>query len=1023
MVSNTNVNSPSAEEGQHETSCGILSSFVECPPVSCSPKMSCDDRVPKIDSPHPVSSSKLSSPQVYTDESNEYFGLACSSSRDDLCFRPSSSPSVSALMDDTAAQPSSTRDETLFTSTMLSSALNCHLAPLATTWDHSPAMHSCTSTVANGHWTPTTMTDQEASSMSVTTTFSRNEPPGLELGHLLTSHPSSLPVNKSNPCHQFSVAALTDELTTNTSASSRIPHSPFGAKCVKPPNRVQRRSSAKRVPIQRATSGQLPSRETGFPPHSRTHPSSSIYSGPISGFPVSVVPATSFHAQPTVSHLDGRRPHLKSDPNSGRPPSLGSRTSSVRSPPLTHPQRHPHTSSSSSSPKASGARSWNSPAVSLPHLTDGVQSPDPRVLQHLMGIDEATAERLLANARFNNLYSLTLATLAGNGAGGSDARKHLLHNGSTDILKEGGIRSNGAIPSANTYVSSTSSPLATKMSTSTSVPNRITRSSASDDRCHETPVIRCAQPDGPDLHGFPRTSLSSEVLHRPRLSSLYSAGQHPNPGFSYSPMTSLPLPAPNAHLSELASHTNQKQWEAYFREKMLSMAVSGDSPMGMGPPNLSLSSSVKGTTMSSKVPLTTVTSSSELSQSRALFEASTTRTPLNPPSPYHVNSPHSGPLARPLAWFGSTKGVPEQTKRQLSNLLRQPAHTCGRWADAHVRIARYIEQQQLLLGSRTPCDGFITVGSTSSSSSSSRCPIRPVPCPIPPLLPRPSGPISFPTLPVSISSSQLSNPIASVRPPLNTHPSLDTRIQQPHTSVPANFVSDGPIDSNAFLSRLFNGMLSNMPVDWTSNGHFFSKEMSEMLWASALQKFYGHPVVPQVLSQSRPPWVTSGSPSSVLDLTHSARDPLSTFFVPGVRPRAPDPPGLFTPSCASIPASSYHGPLTTLTSSQSGANTKRRRLDVPPILQTPLSHPPHFDLSLVSSSLSLHPRTSRPLDVLTPAVQKHANQPNGYHAPALSDPWNPTNQFARMDANYSNCAENSLKLPAPPSHLAPIHPW
>ncbi|CAH8595480.1 unnamed protein product [Dicrocoelium dendriticum] len=206
------------------------------------------------------------------------------------------------------------------------------------------------------------------------------------------------------------------------------------AKCVKPPKRVQRRSSAKQAPIQRATAGQLLSRETGFPPHTRTYPSSSICSGRISGFPVSVVPATRFHAQPTVSHLDGLRLHLTSDPNSGRPPSLGSRTSSVRPPPLAHPEHCPHTSSSSFL-RASGARSWNSPVVSLPHLKDGVQFPDPRVLQHLMGIDEATAERLLANTRFNNLYSLTLATLAGNGAGGSDARKHLLNNGSTNILK------------------------------------------------------------------------------------------------------------------------------------------------------------------------------------------------------------------------------------------------------------------------------------------------------------------------------------------------------------------------------------------------------------------------------------------------------------------------------------------------------------------------------------------------------------------------------------------------------------
>lgn len=1092
-ISATNSNSLSAYEDQNVNTTDVLSSFVGCPSEPRSPKPSCEDRVPKIDSPHLVSSSKHSSPQAYTDESNEYFGLSYSSNREDLGLRPASSPAVT---DDTVAQPSN-RDEALFAGSTLNTTSNCHLAPLATTWNHSCAMHPSNSTIANGHWAPTKITDRVAPLMSIEATLPRSEP-GLELGHLRISHRPSVSVTRSNPCHQFSVAALTDEPTTTTNASLRIHHSPLGAKCTKSSTRVQRRGNNKRTPVQRSLPDQLPSRGTGFPQPSVTHPSSPFQSSSLSGTSVSVAPNTNFHTQLTVPHPDGGRLHLVSDPASARPPSTGSQASSVRSSPLI-PKSRLHASSS----RASVSRGWNSPLASVPHPTDTMQSPDPRVLQQLMGIDAETAERLLANTRFNDLYSLTLSTLAGGGTGGGDVRKHPFRSGANDTLNDGNGRSDGSDAVANTCVSSMSSPLATKMSTSTSVPNHITRSSASGGRSHEASVINfdtpcdlnlaltqallhnayndrelvsrlpvpngaatrkmpllqppsgdtsptrsfpmshaasllthgylpppppliagCSQPDGTDSHGFPRTSLSSDVLHRPRLSSLHSSGQHPNTCFSSSSMTTLPLPSSSTQPSELSSHTSQKQWEAFFREKVLTIAASSDSPMGVGPPNLSLSS-MKGTVMPSKVPLSTVNSSVGVPQSRTLFDSSATRSLLNPPPPYNTNFLHSGPTARPPLRFDSAKGAPEHTKRQLTNLLRQPVHTCGRWADAHIRIARYIEHQQLLLGSRAPCDGFSSIGLTSSSSS--RCPIRPIPRPIPPLLSRSSGLTSFSTLQGSAPSSQLPNPITPARPPLNVHPSLDTRTQQPPSSASSNFVPDGAIDSNAFFTRLFNGMLSSMPTEWTSNGHFFPKEMSEMLWNSALQKFYGHPVASQGQGQSRPPWAINGSPSSVLDLTHSVRDPFGTFFAPGIRPRAPDPPGLFVPPCVSVSASSYHSLPSTFTNSQSATNTKRRRLDAPPLLQPLLSsHPSHPDLPLVPPSLSvpLHPQTSRPpLDLLTPTVQKHASQLNGCHMPDLSERWNPSNPFARIDANYSNCAENNLKLPAPPSHLAPIHPW
>ncbi|KAF8561909.1 hypothetical protein P879_02491 [Paragonimus westermani] len=362
------------------------------------------------------------------------------------------------------SQRVSPNDHCLFSplaGSMLSTVADCHLTPLTTTWNnHTPHTAHLPS---SDRWLPPKPNHSDGSLLQMSPDSASAVPDVGSGTHFVTSATS---VTRPSPCHQFSVAALTKELvkqTTETAAAAPSRRSSTGAfpSVHSPTNRFFNRCQ-----LTPRSSADLDG------PHEfvRSSHSSSVVRTTYEGIPLSTSTAVCSHhstaSASSVSHnnlscqLPNGMPNLchqtqmKLDSHQSRgcpsklpstPSQSGSlvnRSPSISSPSISSPVQSRCRPSSATNKGISlsnisttkGSKIISSdPATTITPSAAGTEFPNSRMLQQLMGIDADTAERLFNDIRFTELYSLTMATLAGVEAKNhTSSSKPVLSNGLTD---------------------------------------------------------------------------------------------------------------------------------------------------------------------------------------------------------------------------------------------------------------------------------------------------------------------------------------------------------------------------------------------------------------------------------------------------------------------------------------------------------------------------------------------------------------------------------------------------------------
>lgn len=325
---------------------------------------------------------------------------------------------------------------------VLSSSRNCHLTPLSITWNP-PVLHSKSSTGSG----------------------SGNELSVLDSGVAQNHQPSeerSCPgvvlhgPTKAAPCHQFSVAALTDE----PARSSPNRHTPVESSSS--PAKSISKSGVRRSAQYRARNGTrtsvlhspLPSSEEI--PHANSFSPTFLPTAPRSGStsPFSQTQPLTFQTQ----HMRDKLPNPPIHPDrqntpitnglsydhSGSLRTVGTLQRAERLPTFSGPSKLPSPTLPSlpmgrpsagftvnpessklhrplpTTPTSSQQRSVppssviGSSNIGTGTTTPHVPVPDSRLLQQMLGVDLTMATQLLKDHRFRDLYSLTMANLTSN---------------------------------------------------------------------------------------------------------------------------------------------------------------------------------------------------------------------------------------------------------------------------------------------------------------------------------------------------------------------------------------------------------------------------------------------------------------------------------------------------------------------------------------------------------------------------------------------------------------------------------
>ncbi|KAF7231940.1 hypothetical protein EG68_05048 [Paragonimus skrjabini miyazakii] len=1024
---------------------------------------------------------------------------------------------VAATMHSQRASPN---DHCLFSplaGSMLSTVADCHLTPLTTTWNNhaSHAAHL----PSGDRWLPPKSNHSDGSLLQMSPDSASAVPTVGPGTHFVTSATS---VTRPNPCHQFSVAALTKELvkqTVETSAvdPSRRPSTGVCSSVHSPTNRFFNQCQ-----LTPRSSTDL----DGPQELARLSNSSSIVRTTYEGIPLSTPTAVCSHHSTAsasyVSHnnlscqLSNGMPNLchQTQMKLGSHQSRGcpSKMSSTPSQSVLLTNRSPSNSSPSiSSPVQSRCQpsSATSKGISLSNMSttkgskiissdptttmpsaSGTEFPNSRMLQQLMGIDAHTAERLFNDIRFTELYSLTMATLAGVEAkNNTSSSKPVLSNGLADdkVAKSDDwktLRSSicSFTSGPGSILSSTSVSKSNMNSTgscanghnnsgscsvdrgSMSTVNALTRTqnllhAAYSDRelinritqlghnnnNHQTHSInsRSGQlPDSVPVNPFPIFPLptglpppppltagcpSSEsvsdaygpmrvppasqrdpLLRVPPPPPLYTVNQQP--GHSLSNMASVNTfvpPPPLAATPQMFGPRNRTQWESYFKRTLGAIHAGEFNPtdrqdldMHLGMPANSIYPAPTLTTRQSVVPY-------------SALPVSTGPRPLVP-SPQLAPYPHASAITTQPNRLSARFGTVEQSKRHLGALYR-PYHTgrvCGRWADAHVRIANYILLQKSLNGSQR------TRKSSNSGLGVSLipkfAPIRPIVRPLSIAPPRPM------VVPWSSSGPSISNCFAHTAQTktsaVNTTSSFDPRnltIQVPPAPL---FASADRMDEKR--ERLLH-------TPQLSNSQAPSTEILEMFWQSALQKWYSQSNPPLSGHFAPPPTSSSGNALHSLGLNPVDTKQSMSQLTADRRTATESSLAAMFPPCSSLPTSfgsSLHLSL--------GSEAKRRRVEAPSAqhLLPPLR--PELSVSHPMYSLPLLVRMPHPAELLTPGPHKQdilkatASLMNGYHIPEVfTNPHHIGLGYMNSDADRSNMLETGLKLASQSSHLATIHPW
>ncbi|KAF5404342.1 hypothetical protein PHET_02128 [Paragonimus heterotremus] len=1081
----------------------------------------------KPDSPLTTTGSTTPSEQQSMRFSNSRQSDPCSSvshtgsdlaSRNRYSDASGSRVSVAATIHSQRASPN---DHCLFSplaGSMLSTVADCHLTPLTTSWNNhtSHAAHL----PSGDRWLPSKSSHSDGSLLQMSPDSASAAPDGGPGTHFVTSATS---VIRPNPCHQFSVAALTKELVKQTVETSTVDPScrPSTGVCPSVHSPTNRSFNQRQLPLRSSTDLDSPQEST------RLFNSSSIVRTTYEGIPISTPTAVCSHHSTAstsyVSHnnlicqLSNGMPNLchqtqmKLDSHQSR--GCPSKLPSTPSQCVSQINRSPSTSSPSiSSPAQSRCRpsSATNKGISLSNMSttkgskiissdpttitpsaSGTEFPNSRMLQQLMGIDVHTAERLFNDIRFTELYSLTMATLAGVEAkNNTSSSKPVLSNGLTDdkVAKSDDwktLRSSicsftsgpGSILSSNSMSKSNmnftgscanghnNSGSCSVDRGSLSTVNALTRTqnvlhAAYSDRelinritqlghnshHHQTHSIsnRSGQlPDNVPVNPFPLFPLptglpppppltagcpSSEsvsdaygllrvppasqrdpLLRVPPPPPLYTVNQQP--GHSLSNMASANTfvpPPPLATTSQTFGPRNRTQWESYFK-RTLSAIHAGefnptdrqDSDMHLGIPASSIYPVPALTTRQSVVPY-------------SALPVSTGPRPLVP-SPQLAPHPHTSAITAQPNRLSTRFGTVEQSKRHLGALYK-PYHTgrvCGRWADAHVRIANYILLQKSLNG----CQRAHKSSNSGPGVSliPKFAPIRPIVRPLSMAPPRPM------VVPWSSSGPSISNcfghTVQTKTSAVNTTSSFDPRnltIQVP------------PAPPFASADRMDEKREPSLHTPQLSNSQAPSTEILEMFWQSALQKWYSQSNLPLSGHFAPPPTSSSGNVLHSLGLNPvDTKQSMSQLAVDRRTATESSLAAMFPP-CSSLPTSSFGSSLHL----SLGSEAKRRRVEAPSALHLLPPSRPELPVSHPMYSLPLLVRMPHPAELLTPGPHKQdilkatANLMNGYHIPEVfTNPHHIGLGYMNSDADRSNMMETGLKLASQSSHLATIHPW
>ncbi|KAF6779618.1 hypothetical protein AHF37_00704 [Paragonimus kellicotti] len=387
------------------------------------------------------------------------------------------------------------------------------------------------------------------------------------------------------------------------------------------------------------------------------------------------------------------------------------------------------------------------------------------------------------------------------------------------------------------------------------------------------------------------------------------------------------------------------------------------------------------------------------------------------PSPQLAPHPHTSAITTQSNRLSARFGTVEQSKRHLGALYR-PYHTgrvCGRWADAHVRIANYILLQKSLTGSQR------THKSTNSGPGVSLipkfAPIRPIVRPLSMAPPRPMA-VSWSSSGQSISNC-FAHTVQTKTSAVNTNSSFDPRnltIQLP----------TAPLFASA--DRMDEKREPPLHTPQMSNSQAPSKEILEMFWQSALQKWYSQSNLPLSGHFAPPPTSSSGNALHCLGLNPvNTKQSVSQLTADRRTATESSLAAMFPPSSlSSLPTSSFGSSLHL----SLGSEAKRRRVEAPSTQHLlPPSHP-ELSVSHPMYSLPLLVRMPHPAELLTPGPHKQdilkatANLMNGYHIPEVfTNPQHIGLGYMNSDADRSNMLETGLKLASQSSHLATIHPW
>ncbi|VDP82251.1 unnamed protein product [Echinostoma caproni] len=421
---------------------------------------------------------------------------------------------------------------------------------------------------------------------------------------------------------------------------------------------------------------------------------------------------------------------------------------------------------------------------------------------------------------------------------------------------------------------------------------------------------------------------------------------------------------------------------------------------------------------------------------------------------------------RPNLGSISASGVSIQNSLQhpplpTGSLLYRKVHpdkSCGRWSDAHVRIARFIHVCQSLRPGSSHRDDRKHISPGTSFPTTPHSVVRPVARPAQPH-PLNSRTVLNPNIahhPPRLHSPQmLSGPRqwdSLVHPrPLNQPPISTANMNSGSTNT-----SVEDLEKNAFWNYMNNVMASLPPSELVPSHSVHGTEAMDLFWTSVLQRLgrsanstigknnnnnahlnlNNHPTNPNASNNcgKQPAQLYSTSSRTNSGLTSLSSEPTlpSADHIPLHGPRhAPSNPPMFPHPSNSLRHGSHSGPHVTPQLNHMDGNGIRLGLDMKrPRLEPTLGHCDQTAQTPFPLLQRLpHPNalsTSAPPHNKQDLLEAAARLLNGFHAlPPVptGGVMHQTNLGLNEPSGPDSLDKNRLKMGGVASNLAPIHRW